>query len=72
MCLRKLAVDSLSIALAQFSTDKVMREKARALGVKIRSENGVENAIGFIYRDLEYAQSRITKIAELHRKRANV
>jgi sterol 3beta-glucosyltransferase len=45
-----------------------MREKAKALGEKIKGENGVETAIGFIYRDLEYAETRIKQIADMHKK----
>jgi len=45
---KKLSVERLTEALLQLSTDIEMREKAAALGSKIRSENGVERAIELI------------------------
>lgn len=68
MCVRKLTSDGLAAALIQITTDTKMKEKALLLGKKIRSENGVENAIEYIYRDLEYARKRIKYIAAAHRK----
>lgn len=67
LSLRKLTINALSQALVQLTTDADMKEKASAVGVKIRAENGVATAISCIYRDLDYAKSRILDIAEKHR-----
>jgi hypothetical protein len=62
--IRKLTVDKLAWALKTITTDTKMRERARLLGAKVRAENGVETAIHFIHRDLEFAKSRIQKLAQ--------
>jgi len=56
-----LRVDSLSStelshALKRATSDRVMREKAIAVGEKIRSENGVREAIRSIYLYLDRAK----------------
>jgi hypothetical protein len=48
-----------------------MKEKANLIGQKIRSEDGVRNAINYIYRDLDFATERIKVIAANHRKAAS-
>jgi hypothetical protein len=47
-----------------------MQEKAKQAGEIICSENGVENAVQFIYRDLDYATKRIKQIAWINRRNA--
>jgi sterol 3beta-glucosyltransferase len=64
VALRKFTVDKLANALTLLTTDERMQDRAKLLGRKIRKENGVETAIRYIYRDMEYAQSRITKLRE--------
>ena len=59
--LKKITVNSLGKALWLATNDERMRTKARMLGEQIRQENGVENAINAIYRDLEYAKTLIKK-----------
>ena len=61
MYLKKITVNSLGKALWLATHDDRMRNKARILGEQIRQENGVENAITAIYRDLDYAKSLIKK-----------
>ncbi|KAH8120518.1 UDP-Glycosyltransferase/glycogen phosphorylase [Phellopilus nigrolimitatus] len=65
---RKLTVESLADALTVATSDERQIAKARLVGEKIRSENGVATAVESIYRDLEYARtlvkSRITAEAE--------
>ncbi|KAI8803606.1 hypothetical protein BJ742DRAFT_749002 [Cladochytrium replicatum] len=61
---RKLTVDKLAAALIQVTTDDKMKEKARLLGERIRSEDGVGNAVKCIYRDLEFARNQIRKLAD--------
>lgn len=39
-----------------------------ALGAQIRSEDGVQTAIGYIYRDLDYARERVKLIKQAHEK----
>ncbi|KAI0786102.1 glycosyltransferase family 1 protein [Abortiporus biennis] len=56
---RKLSVASLTEALMAATTDIKQIERAKVVGEKIRSENGVATAIEAIYRDLEYARSLI-------------
>ncbi|KAI5827594.1 glycosyltransferase family 1 protein [Schizophyllum commune Tattone D] len=56
---RRLTVESLTDALRAATTDVKQIEKAKAVGEKIRSEDGVATAIESIYRDLEYARSLI-------------
>ncbi|KAJ3088772.1 Sterol 3-beta-glucosyltransferase [Quaeritorhiza haematococci] len=61
---RKLTADKLASALVTATTDTKMREKAKALGTRIRAESGVEEAIRFIYKNVEYSASRVKKLAE--------
>ncbi|KAL1740244.1 hypothetical protein HDZ31DRAFT_21224, partial [Schizophyllum fasciatum] len=49
----------LTDALRAATTDVKQIDKAKVVGEKIRSENGVGTAIESIYRDLEYARSLI-------------
>ncbi|KAJ3372571.1 Sterol 3-beta-glucosyltransferase [Kappamyces sp. JEL0680] len=70
LCIRKLTVDGLAQALTQITTDTKIQEKAAKIGETIRSENGCENAVQFIYRDLEYSRKRIRQIAAHNRKLA--
>ncbi|EJD04268.1 UDP-Glycosyltransferase/glycogen phosphorylase [Fomitiporia mediterranea MF3/22] len=58
-CVRKLSVEALSEALTLATTDEKQIAKARLVGERIRSENGVATAIESIYRDLEYARSLV-------------
>lgn len=59
--LRKITVNSLGRAIWRVCHDERMRTAARALGEQIRQENGVDNAINAIYRDLEYARTLIRR-----------
>ncbi|KAK3708966.1 Sterol 3-beta-glucosyltransferase [Vermiconidia calcicola] len=59
--LKKVTVNSLGKALWLATNDERMRTKARMLGEQIRQENGVDNAINAIYRDLDYAKTLIKK-----------
>ncbi|KAI9292055.1 UDP-Glycosyltransferase/glycogen phosphorylase [Neoconidiobolus thromboides FSU 785] len=61
--LKKLTLNKLVQALKDISEPRMV-EKASLVGRQIRSENGVENAINFIYRDLEYSRSRLNKESE--------
>jgi len=64
---RKLTVENLTAALINATTDKKQVERAKAVGVAIRSqENGVAKAVESIYRDLEYARSIIKHSRERH------
>ncbi|KAJ7109698.1 glycosyltransferase family 1 protein [Mycena crocata] len=51
-----------SEALIKATTNRVMKEKAAAVGEKIRAEDGVRTAIHTIYTYLEHASSYIEKI----------
>jgi len=59
ICLKRINVSVLARALWEAVHSQRMITKARLLGEQIRSENGVQNAIQAIYRDLEYAQTLI-------------
>lgn len=59
--LKKITVNALGKAIWLATHDARMRTKAHMLGEQIRQENGVENAINAIYRDLEYAKTLIKK-----------
>jgi len=59
ICLKRINVSVLARALWEAVHSQRMIVKARLLGEQIRSENGVQNAIKAIYRDLEYAQTLI-------------
>ncbi|KAH7883851.1 glycosyltransferase family 1 protein [Phlebopus sp. FC_14] len=56
---RKLTVESLVEALISATTDQKQIDRAKQLGERIRSENGVAIAVEAIYRDLDYARSLI-------------
>lgn len=51
-----LDVSDLKSALEKAAQDRIMAEKAADIGEKIRKENGVENAIRFVYNNLLSAQ----------------
>ncbi|KAH6844779.1 glycosyltransferase family 1 protein [Chaetomium sp. MPI-CAGE-AT-0009] len=59
ICLKKWGATSFARALWEATHSERMIIKARALGEQIRKENGVDNAIKCIYRDLEYATQLI-------------
>ncbi|KAI7164919.1 glycosyltransferase family 1 protein [Hortaea werneckii] len=59
--LQRVTVNTLGRALWIATHDERMRTKARVLGERIRSEDGVGTAIKAIYRDLDYARSLIKK-----------
>ncbi|PWN91000.1 UDP-Glycosyltransferase/glycogen phosphorylase [Acaromyces ingoldii] len=56
---RELTADSLAKALYKATHDAKTIERARQLGSEIGREDGVANAIKAIYRDMDYARSRI-------------
>jgi sterol 3beta-glucosyltransferase len=66
---RKLTVNRLADALSNVVNDEGMRMKAGVLGEQIRKENGVKNAINFIYRDLEFARERIMELRKRNAER---
>ncbi|MEJ2146320.1 MAG: glycosyltransferase [Acidobacteriota bacterium] len=55
---KRLTVESLSSALHELTTDASIRAKADSLGQKIRSEDGVANAVDFIDRWLSRRRQR--------------
>ncbi|CAJ2508487.1 Uu.00g135130.m01.CDS01 [Anthostomella pinea] len=59
ICLKKWGANSFAKALWEATHSDRMIVKARVLGETIRKENGVDNAIQSIYRDLEYATSLV-------------
>ncbi|KAF7291557.1 Glycosyltransferase family 1 protein [Mycena chlorophos] len=59
-----LHVNDLADALTTATTDRVMKEKAAAVGEKIRAEDGVHTAIHTIYTYMEHATSFIEKIRD--------
>jgi sterol 3beta-glucosyltransferase len=68
--LRKFSIENVCHGLVQLTTDSKMKERANLIGQKIRSEDGVREAINSIYRDLDFASERIKEIAKLHSKSA--
>ncbi|KAF9081464.1 Sterol 3-beta-glucosyltransferase [Mortierella sp. AD031] len=60
----ELTVKKLTSALVTITTDEKMIKKARAIGEKIRAEDGVGTAVQYFYHDLEFAKQRLNK----HRK----
>ncbi|KAL1310862.1 hypothetical protein AAFC00_001094 [Neodothiora populina] len=58
---KHITTKSLGRALWIACHDHRMREKAKALGEQIRSEDGVGTAIKAIYRDMEYARTLVKK-----------
>ncbi|PCH33350.1 glycosyltransferase family 1 protein [Wolfiporia cocos MD-104 SS10] len=56
---RKLTVESLTQALVNAATDQKQIDRARVVGERIRSEDGVGTAMEALYRDLEYARSLV-------------
>lgn len=61
ICIKKMNVSTFSRALWEVCNSQRMRKRAQALGETIRSENGVDNAIEAMYRDLEYAKTLIRR-----------
>ncbi|KAI8978503.1 hypothetical protein BDB01DRAFT_800156 [Pilobolus umbonatus] len=56
VCINKLNKQQLCDAIATITEDDTIIAKARAVGETIREENGVEEAIQCIFRDLSYAK----------------
>ncbi|KAG0359483.1 Sterol 3-beta-glucosyltransferase [Podila minutissima] len=56
-----LTVKKLTSALVTITTDEKMIKKAHAIGERIRSENGVNNAVNYLYHDLQLAKERLSK-----------
>ncbi|KAJ7069825.1 glycosyltransferase family 1 protein [Mycena amicta] len=54
----------LAEALVTATTSRVMKEKAAAVGEKIRAEDGVHTAIHYIYTYLDHAAAYIEKIRD--------
>ncbi|ETN45293.1 uncharacterized protein HMPREF1541_09124 [Cyphellophora europaea CBS 101466] len=65
ICLKKVNVSLLSRALWEAVNSERMIVKARAVGERIRKEDGVQTAIRAIYRDLDYAKSLVKTRADL-------
>jgi len=55
---KKLNVNNLTKVLKAVDDPKIIA-KAKVIGEKIRSENGIKTAIEMIYRDLEYARNLV-------------
>lgn len=55
-----LSENALTTALKKGTTDRIIREKAQAVGEKLRSEKGCENAVNFLSEHVSLAgrQSR--------------
>jgi sterol 3beta-glucosyltransferase len=66
--LKKLTVEKLSKALVTATSDPKMIEKAGLIGKQIRSEDGVEKAINFIYRDIDAARKRLDRYKQLSKQ----
>ncbi|KAI5475042.1 hypothetical protein MNV49_002067 [Pseudohyphozyma bogoriensis] len=58
VAIRSLTEKDLTAAFKAGTTDRVMKEKAAALGEKIRAENGPREALNFIYNHIHLAQER--------------
>ncbi|KAG0054865.1 Sterol 3-beta-glucosyltransferase [Gryganskiella cystojenkinii] len=56
---RDLTVKKLASALSTITTDEKMIKKARLIGERIRSEDGVGAAIQYFYHDLPLAKERL-------------
>ena len=61
-----LRSNEVAAALQRATTDKVMVEKASRIGARIRSENGVDNAIQAIHFNIGRAASDRTKMSWGH------
>lgn len=68
--LKKLSVNAFSKAIVEVTTNQKIINKAALIGKKIRNERGVENAIAFLYWQLDYAHSIIQEREE-RRQRAD-
>ncbi|ORX88736.1 UDP-Glycosyltransferase/glycogen phosphorylase [Basidiobolus meristosporus CBS 931.73] len=66
LCLKKLTVEKLAHALQTITTDEKIIKRSQIAGEKVRAENGVENAINYIFRDYELARRRTTKSSGLY------
>jgi sterol 3beta-glucosyltransferase len=64
---KKITADALAMALNTLNTDSEMRRRAEAMGDKIRTENGIGNAVDIINRVLA-RQMRVTQTNLLKRE----
>ncbi|KAK8044077.1 glycosyltransferase family 28 domain-containing protein [Apiospora rasikravindrae] len=67
ICMKKWGAISFAKALWKATHDDRMISKAKVLGQSIQQENGVENAIQFIYSKLEYARSISTEKSKMRK-----
>ncbi|KAI7822657.1 hypothetical protein BC939DRAFT_503666 [Gamsiella multidivaricata] len=58
----ELTVKKLTSALVTITTDEKMIRKAQMMGEKIRAEDGVGEAIHYLYHDLTLAKGRLHKL----------
>ncbi|KAF9417014.1 Sterol 3-beta-glucosyltransferase [Podila epigama] len=59
---RELTVKTLTASLVTITTDQKMIKRAKAMGEKIRLEDGVGNAVQYLYHDLLLAKQRLNKM----------
>ena len=57
----ELTVDRLATAITTAVTHPVMQQQAKAIGVKIRAENGIQQAIGVVERYLASSKHRFAQ-----------
>lgn len=69
MRVRTLKADAIAEALVRARDDRVIREKAYAVGQAMEQEKGVENAVRFIYTNL--SRSRRTRRARKARRKSS-
>ncbi|TPX46531.1 undecaprenyldiphospho-muramoylpentapeptide beta-N-acetylglucosaminyltransferase [Synchytrium endobioticum] len=62
LSVRKFTIERLAEALVTLTTDVKMAERAKLLGSKIRSEDGIGRAVEYIYRDLDYSRRLVNKL----------
>ncbi|KAF1985802.1 glycosyltransferase family 1 protein [Aulographum hederae CBS 113979] len=70
ICMKKLNTSVFARSLWEATRSERMIVKARVLGEEIRKEDGVNNAVQAIYRDLEYAKSLIKHRKKQHEDNA--
>ncbi|KDN36425.1 glycosyltransferase family 1 protein [Tilletiaria anomala UBC 951] len=71
-CVKECTAENLAAALRKATQDVRQIERARQLGERIRSENGVQAAVTAFYRELEYARSLIKTDSRLHTTNSEV
>ncbi|KAK9727440.1 Sterol 3-beta-glucosyltransferase [Basidiobolus ranarum] len=66
LCLKKFTPERISHALLTITTDEKIIKRSQVIGKRVQAENGVDNAINYMFRDYGLASHRTFKSEQDH------